>query len=207
MEDPQSLSKDTTTDSDLEPFARGDDLSPIELPNGTQDSTPLSTMRLSQGTDSTVELAVLENMDTTPGSKITACEPLPDPGSLQDDIEWAPKRTVQHDGGMRTRSPPAVRAIRLSSSQKGSAYRPLHVGTGPSNVNIGSGIQYNNVIHNHQYQISARDQLIGQGFGFDMEISSTTGQQLSAFESAYETRKAYTSRKRPVVSLQRGSAS
>lgn len=60
MEDHQKSSEDIKTDFNLGPFAHEDHLSPIELANGIQDSTSLSTMGLSQGTESTVELAGLE---------------------------------------------------------------------------------------------------------------------------------------------------
>lgn len=147
-------------------------------------------MSLSQETDSTVDFAVLENIDTTSASKIAACKIVSQPSAVEYDIKLEPETTIQHDGGMCTRSPPAVRAAR--------DYRDISAIGNSRQINGNTGHVFNSVIYN--YQTPARIDPRDRGFDFDIELSSGGEQQLSAFESAYECRASYTSRKRPVVS-------
>jgi len=189
MEDPRTPSEDIMTDSNLEPFDCRDDSSPTE--NVTQETTQLQAISPQHRTDSTDELSVLYTGKIIPETKITDGQSsLDHHATIEDDIAVAPEQVAPHINGGNRRPTKATNASRKYFS----LYLPYQART-----HIGDVVYQ---VNNYQ-AINLGD----RGFGFNMANSFGTGQQLSSFQSAYETRKVYTSRKRPVVSPQSGSAS
>ena len=144
-------------------------------------------MSAQHGIDSTDEISFLHTGNTTPETKKTARQSsLDHHATIEDDIEFTPQQVVPHiEGGSRRRET-ATAMSRMDVIYYGQ--RRMHIG----NV-------YNNVVNN--YVESSSITWGNKGFKFDMETSFGNGQQLSAFESAYESRAVHTSRKRPIVSL------
>ena len=143
-------------------------------------------MNMSSGTDLEVELAVSEAIDTTSNTEITARRSSPEPVAIEDDIALEPEVVTQNDEG---RYRQGVRAAGFFKSNRISGTARQHIG------NI-----YNNVTYH--YPTQSRDKYRDIGFDFDMATLSTNALQLSAFESAYESREVFISKKRPDVSLQ-----
>ena len=183
-------------DTHLEPFNRGDDSSPTE--SGTQDTTQLQTMSAQHGIDSTDEISFLHTGNTTPETKKTARQSsLDHHATIEDDIEFTPQQVVPHIEGGYRRPEMAIATSRDWSGITTKPHQVAHHGPGIVNVNVTN----NQMMINNTYHAQTESRLRNKGFKFDMETSFGNGQQLSAFESAYESRAVHTSRKRPVVSL------
>jgi hypothetical protein len=183
------------TDSNLEPFGCEDEPSPIEPSNGTQNSTQLSKISLPHEAGSTAGLEASETIDINPETKITACQSLPEPAAIENDIALEPEAKVHRDGGMDSRQFPALPASLGFSGPKASHYALQN--------NSNSGHVYNIIHSGEAIRFHQGDPY--KGFDFDMGISYDDEQRLSAFQSACESREVYTSKKRPVVSLQSDS--
>jgi hypothetical protein len=182
MEDPRTPSEDIMTDSNLEPFDCRDDSSPTE--NVTQETTQLQAISPQHRTDSTDELSVLYTGKIIPETKITDGQSsLDHHATIEDDIAVTPEQVAPHINGGNRRPTKATDASREYDRLYTSSQARMHIGDVVYQVNNYQGIY-----------------LGDRGFGFNMANSFGTGQQLSSFQSAYETRKVYTSRKRPVVS-------
>jgi hypothetical protein len=197
MEDPLNPSEDTSADFSLGPFDYGDDLSPIEPSNSNQDSTQPSTMNLPHKANLKAGLEALETIDITPDTKVTTYRLSPEPAAVEDDVALEPEEMVHHVGVMDSHPFPARRASYDYSGIKASRYAVQN--------NANGGDVYN-FIH-HETIAPVHLGYTYRGFNFDMGISNGNERQLSAFESAYESRAIYASRKRPAVSLEHGSAS
>ena len=188
MEDTRNPSEDIMVDPHREPFDRGDDSSQTE--SGTQDTTQLQTMSAQHRIDSTDELSFLHTRNTTPETKKTARQSsLDHHATIEDDIALTPTQVVPHmeDGYRR---PERATATSHDYSEIIASDHRMHIGH-----------VYHQKVTNNYVTSSSNYRLGGEGFTFDMEMSFRNGQQLSAFESAYENRAVHTSRKRPVVSL------
>ena len=148
-------------------------------------------MNVLPGTNSEAELAVSEAIDTVSKTKITACQSSPEPVAIEDDIALEPEVVAQNDdGGHRE----GVRAALRWESLNSHGYATQHFG-------------HNYNIINNNYLKPSRSEYRDIGFDFDMETLSTNTPQLSAYESAYESREVFISKKRPDVSLQSDSCS
>lgn len=143
-------------------------------------------MDMPSGTDLGAELAVSEAIDTTSNTEITARQSSPEPVAIEDDIALEPEVVTQNDEGKYRQD---VRATGLFKNNNISRIARQHFG----NV-------YNNVTYH--YPTPSRDKYRDIGFDFDMATLSTNALQLSSFESAYESREVFISKKRPDVSLQ-----
>ena len=144
------------------------------------------------GTDSEAELAISKAIDTISKTKTTACQSSPEPVAIEDGMVLEPEVVAQKDEGRYRES---VRA--------GVRYKPIN--TQGWATHFGDNIGYH-ITHNH-YQTPSRRGDRDIGFDFDMVTLSTNTPQLSAYESAYESREVFISKKRPDVSLQSDSCS
>jgi hypothetical protein len=189
MEGSLSSSEDTATYSNPEPFGREDEPSLLEPSNGTGGTTHLSTMDLSHMTDSAHELPVSDAVKISPEIQITTCQSPPNqPATFEDSVVLEPEVEDPRIGGAYQRPNSAPFAL-----------RDLYKRSLNDNSRNHYGDIYYNVAYGHRTPSRSRYRDIG--FDFDMETSRVNKQQLFAFESAYESREVYTSKKRPVVSL------
>jgi hypothetical protein len=140
------------------------------------------------GTDSEAELAISKAIDTISKTKTTACQSSPEPVAIEDGMVLEPEVVAQKDEG-RYRE----------GLRPGVYYKPIPTPTWAAHF----GHNYN--IINNNYQKPSRSEFRDIGFDFDMATLSTNTPQLSAYESAYESREVFTSKKRPDVSLQSNS--
>lgn len=194
MKDPQRSSEDIRKYFKVAPPDLGDGLSPMELSDATQDTTQSSPMNMPHETDEIVDISALDAGHLTPETLITARHsPLNQAAAIEDDIVLEPEAVVPHiDGAYRRPGSTNSMAINEWRHMPTSGNNRIHRG--------------DNIYVAYNYHAPSRSRYRDIGFDFKMEASCGNKQQLPAFETAYESREVYTSRKRPAVSLRNRSA-